>query len=102
MHNNLSPFFKVLFNISSESSSGICFRGKGAMFLRSSDLDDQIKTLRWTIVALFLSVVWLAFNPIWFPQAKLEYDFMRIFLIFTALLAAFTAYLTYKRKLKRK
>ena len=103
MHNNnISPFFKVLFYISSSGSSGICFRGKGAVFLRSSDLDDQIKTLGWTIVALFLSVVWLAFNPIWFPQAKLEYDFMRMFLMFTALLGVFTAYLIYKRKLNMK
>lgn len=69
------------------------------MHLKSSDSNDQIKTLRFTLIALILSIIWLVFNPIWFPQAKLKYDLGRIFLLFVALLAATIAYITYKRKL---
>ena len=67
---------------------------------QSTDLDYQIQTLRLTLIALIISIVWLLFNPIWFPQAKLKYDFMRIFLLFVALFAVFTTYIVYKKKLK--
>lgn len=67
---------------------------------QSTDLDYQIQTLRLTFIALIISIVWLLFNPIWFPQAKLKYDFMRIILLFVALFAVFTTYIVYKKKLK--
>lgn len=102
MHNDSGALFRILFFVSSSGSMGIYSSRKERIFLKSPNIEYQIKTLRWTIVALIFSIVWLAFNPIWFPQAKLEYDFMRIFLLFTALLATFTAYLTYKRKLNRR
>lgn len=69
------------------------------MHFKSSEFNDQIKILRFTLIALVLSIIWLVFNPIWFPQAKLKYDLGRIFLLFVAILAATIAYITYKRKL---
>lgn len=94
-------FSKSIVNYAFPSSS--CFdswRERGTTYADSSDSSDQIKILRFTLVALVLSIVWLIFNPIWFPQAKLKYDFGRIFLLFVALLAATIAYLTYKRRLR--
>ena len=45
-------------------------------------------------------MVWFIFNPIWFPQAELKYDFMRFFLLGVASLATVVTYINYKRKLK--
>jgi len=66
----------------------------------SSSLDSQIDILRLTLIVLILSMVWFIFNPIWFPQAELKYDFMRFFLLGVASLATVVTYKNYKRKLK--
>jgi len=73
--------------------------GKGRRpFSRKSD--DGLNTLRFTLVALILSMVWLIFNPIWFPKSELKYDFMRFFLFGVALLATVVTYMNYKRTLR--
>ena len=69
---------------------------------KSKKLDDKLNMLRYTLITLFLSVIWLMFNPIWFPQAKLKYDFMRFFLLAVAFLAIIVTYRNYKRILQRK
>ena len=72
--------------------------GKGT-FSGSSERDSKLNIVRFTLVALILSMVWLVFNPVWFPQAELKYDFMRIFFLGVALLATIIAYLNYRRML---
>lgn len=73
-------------------------RQKETTLSRSSD--PQIDILRFTLIVLILSIVWFIFNPIWFPQAELKYDFSRFFLLGVASLATVVTYRTYKRKLK--
>jgi len=62
--------------------------------------EEEIKTLRIILAALILSITILIFRPLWSPQAGLEYDFMRIFLIIVASFAAVATYVKYKRMLK--
>jgi len=52
-------------------------------------------------VALILSIVWFIFNPIWFPQANLKYDYGRIFLLLLAVFAAIIAFNKYKKNINR-
>ena len=70
------------------------------MITFSRSYDSQIDLLRLTIIVLVLSMVWLIFNPIWFPKAELKYDFMRFYLLGVAFVATVVAYIKYKRKLK--
>lgn len=71
-------------------------------YKRSRSSSDQINALRWIIAALILAIIKFIFDPLWFPQAGLEYDLSRIFILGVAFMAVLTAYILYKRELKHK
>lgn len=62
------------------------------------DLEQRDKITRWTLAALIFSLCWLVFRPIWFPGENVKYDFFRILLIFTTIVAIITTYIKYAKK----
>jgi len=62
------------------------------------NLDKRDRILRMTLAALILSLSWLIFRPIWFPGENIKYDFFRILLIFTTIVAIITTYIKYIEK----
>lgn len=70
-------------------------RGRGNSQL---NLDKRDVILRWTLAALISSLTWLTFRPIWFKGENIKYDFFRILLIFTTIVAIITTYIKYIEK----
>lgn len=97
MFGNFNLLNRIVNPILSFSTIYPDWRQKKTTLSRSSD--SPIDILRYTLIALLLSMVWFILNPIWFPQAEFKYDFMRFFLLGVASLAVVVTYITYKRKL---